>query len=330
MTGNGVQNIQSVLDSAGPQAGRIESLWWVFFWVCTAVFVLVLIALVMAVLRSRNTRNKDGPRLAPLLDPPREGERRMARTVGGAAAVSLLLLIGLLVASVATGRAVLTPPPPGALGIEVVGHQWWWEIKYEDPVPSRNFTTANEIHIPVGRPVRIKTSSADVIHSFWVPNLHGKRDLIPGFTSETWLQADRPGVFRGQCAEFCGYQHANMSLVVVAEPPAAFESWRAAQLQSPPPPATPLLRRGQEVFLALPCPTCHTIAGTPAGGKTAPDLTHLASRRTLAAGTLPNNRGHLAGWILDPQTQKPGNKMPAVALGSDDLQALLGYLESLR
>jgi cytochrome c oxidase subunit 2 len=327
MTGNGAQNIQSILDSAGPQAGRIESLWWVFFWVSTVVFVLVMIALVMAVVRSWR---RGGERLDPLLDPPHERERRMAKTVGGAAAATILILFGLLVASVSTGRAVLSPPPPEALGIEVVGHQWWWEIKYEDPVPSRNFTTANEIHIPVGRPVRVKTRSADVIHSFWVPNLHGKRDLIPDFPSETWLQADRPGIFRGQCAEFCGHQHANMSLVVVAEPPAAFESWRAAQLQAPPPPTTPLLRRGQEVFLALPCPTCHTIAGTPAGGKTAPDLTHLASRRTLAAGTLPNTRGHLAGWILDPQTAKPGNKMPAVALESDDLQALLGYLESLR
>lgn len=322
-----MNGIQSMLDSAGPQAGRIEGLWWLFFWVCAVVFALVMIALGMAVVRSRR---REGHRLDPLLDPPRERERRMARTVGGAAAVSLLILLGLLVASVSTGRAVLSPSPPDALGIEVVGHQWWWEIRYEDPVPSRSFTTANEIHIPVGRPVRVKTRSADVIHSFWVPNLHGKRDLIPDFPSETWLQADRPGVFRGQCAEFCGHQHANMSLIVVAEPPEAFEKWRAAQLQTPPPPATPLLRRGQEVFLALPCPTCHTIAGTPAGGRTAPDLSHLASRRTLAAGTLPNTRGHLAGWILDPQTAKPGNKMPAVALESDDLQALLAYLESLR
>lgn len=327
MTGHGIQKIQSMVDSAGPQAARIESLWWVFFWVCAVVFVLVIIALVMAVYRSRR---REGDRLEPLLDPPRERELRMARTVGGAVAVSALILIGLLIASVATGRAVLSLPPPDALSIDVVGHQWWWEIQYNDPVPSRTFRTANEIHIPVGHPVRVRTRSSDVIHSFWVPNLHGKRDLIPGYPSETWLQADRPGVFRGQCAEFCGHQHANMALVVVAEPPDAFEVWRAAQLLTPPPPSRPLLRRGQEVFLSLPCPTCHTIAGTPAGGKTAPDLTHLASRRTLAAGTLPNNRGHLAGWILDPQNVKPGNKMPAVALQPDDLQALLAYLESLR
>jgi cytochrome c oxidase subunit 2 len=312
-----MKDLHSVLDAAGPQAGRIESLWWIFFWVCAAVFVLVLIALLAAVLRRRRADLHGG-------------ERGLTRAVGGATAVSAVLLLGLLIASVTTGRAVLRPAPADALTLEVVGHQWWWEIKYEDPVPSRRFTTANEIHIPVGRPIRVKTSSRDVIHSFWVPNLHGKRDLIPGKPSETWLQADRPGVFRGPCAEFCGAQHANMSLLVVAEPPAEFEAWRKAQLQTPAPPATPLQLRGQTVFLSLPCPTCHTIAGTPAGGRIGPDLTHLASRRTLAAGTLPNTRGHLGGWILDPQTQKPGNKMPPVAMDSADLQALLAYLESLR
>jgi cytochrome c oxidase subunit 2 len=316
-----MRGLHSALDAAGPQAGRIEDLWWIFFWVCTVVFVLVLIVLLAAIYRSRRS---DEPVRST------EQERRLARAVGGATAVTAVILIGLLVLSVSTGRAVGSAAPPGSLTIEVVGHQWWWEINYEDPLPSRHFTTANEIHIPVGRPVRVKTRSTDVIHSFWVPNLHGKRDLIPGRPSETWLQADRPGVFRGQCAEFCGAQHANMALVLVAEPPEAFESWRSAQLRPAPPPARPLLRRGQEVFLALPCPTCHTIAGTPAGGRVGPDLSHLASRRTLAAGTLPNARGHLAGWILDPQTPKPGNKMPAVALQSNDMEALLAYLESLR
>jgi cytochrome c oxidase subunit 2 len=325
-----MRGLHSALDAAGPQAGRIEHLWWIFFWVCSVVFVLVLIALLAAIYRSRKGRERDARRLEPETNPPRERERSLVRAVGGATVVTAVILIGLLVLSVATGRAVGSSPPPDALTIEVVGHQWWWEINYENPLPSRRFATANEIHIPVGRPIRVKTRSTDVIHSFWVPNLHGKRDLIPGRPSETWLQADRPGVFRGQCAEFCGAQHANMALVVVAEPAAAFESWRSAQLQPAPPPARPLLRRGQEVFLALPCPTCHTIAGTPAGGRVGPDLSHLASRRTLAAGTLPNARGHLAGWILDPQTQKPGNKMPAVALQSDDMEALLAYLESLR
>jgi cytochrome c oxidase subunit 2 len=311
----------SALDAAGVQAARIEDLWWIFFWVCAAVFVLVIGSLLAAVFRRRN-RSDDDVRPG--------GERRMARVVAGATALSAVILLGLLVVSVATGSAVGSPSPAGALKLEVIGHQWWWEVRYDDPVPSRSFTTANEIHIPVGRPVHIVTRSSDVIHSFWVPNLHGKRDLIPGHPSEIWLRADRPGVWRGQCAEFCGHQHANMGLEVVAESPEQFQAWTAAQLRPAPPPRTPLARRGQEVFLSLPCPTCHTVAGTPAGGKTAPDLSHLASRRTLAAGTLPNTRGHLGGWILDPQNVKPGNKMPPIAMESEDLLALLEYLETLR
>ncbi|HEX7180852.1 MAG TPA: cytochrome c oxidase subunit II [Thermoanaerobaculia bacterium] len=317
---------QSVLDSAGPQAARIEDLWWVYFWVCAAVFVLVFLALVMAVFRGR--RGKGDPTDPGAPHPP-ASERRLTRTVAGATAATAVILIGLLVATVAASRAT-SSLPGDPLTIELTGQQWWWQVRYEDPTPSRMVTTANEIHIPVGRPVRVKTRSTDVIHSFWVPNLHGKRDLIPGRPSEILIQADRPGVFRGQCAEFCGYQHANMALLVVAEPPETFAAWYEAQLQPARPPSDALQQRGKVVFEALPCPLCHTIAGTQASGKTAPDLTHLASRRMLAAGTLPNTRGHLGGWILDPQTIKPGNKMPAVSLGSDDLRALLAYLESLR
>lgn len=307
----------SALDAAGVQAARIENLWWIFFWVCTAVFVLVMGTLLIALFRKRG-------------EPRPGGERRMARVVAGAVALSAVILIGLLVASVATGSAIGTPAPADALELEVIGHQWWWEVRYDHPVPSRSFTTANEIHIPVGRAVHVETRSSDVIHSFWVPNLHGKRDLIPGHPSELWLRADRPGVWRGQCAEFCGHQHANMGLLVVAEPVEQFQAWYDAQLRPAAPPRTPQALKGRQVFLSLPCPTCHTIAGTEAGGKTAPDLTHLASRRTLAAGTLPNTRGHLGGWILDSQDAKPGNKMPPVAMKSDDLLALLDYLESLR
>jgi cytochrome c oxidase subunit 2 len=316
---------QSALDPAGPQAARIEDLWWVYFWVCAAVFVLVFLALVTAVFHGRRG---EGDPTDPGAPHPPESERRLTRTVASAVAVTVAVLTGLLVATVAASRTA-SSLPGDPLTLELTGQQWWWQVRYEDPTPSRRVTTANEIHIPVGRPVRVKTRSTDVIHSFWVPNLHGKLDLIPNRPSEIWIQADRPGVYRGQCAEFCGYQHANMALLVVAEPPEAFRAWYEAQLQTARPPASALQRRGKAVFESLPCPLCHTIAGTQAAGKTAPDLTHLASRRTLAAGTLPNTRGHLGGWILDPQTVKPGNKMPAVSLKSDDLQALLAYLESL-
>jgi cytochrome c oxidase subunit 2 len=173
-------------------------------------------------------------------------------------------------------------------------------------------------------------TSTDVIHSFWVPSLHGKMDLIPTHQNTIWMRADRPGAFRGQCAEFCGLQHANMGLLVVAEPPAEFEAWRRAQVAPARVPHTPDEVRGQAAFTSLPCALCHSIRGTPAGGRTGPDLTHLATRRTIAAGTLPNTRGHLAGWIVDPQGIKPGNAMPQSLLEPDDLQALVSYLGSLQ
>jgi cytochrome c oxidase subunit 2 len=314
----------SALDPAGPQAERIEDLWWLMFWVSTAVFLAVLAALLAALLRRR--RGEDG---APGPIAP-EARRRLTRVVAGAVGVTVILLFVLLFASVGTGRALGSLSSPQALKIKLTGHQWWWSVEYQDPVPGRMVTTANEIHIPTGRPVLVQLESRDVIHSFWVPNLHGKRDLIPGHEGEAWIQADRPGVYRGQCAEFCGHQHARMGFLVVAEPPEAFAAWLEAQRRPAAPPATPAQLRGQKLVETLPCALCHTIQGTEASGKTGPDLTHLASRRTLAAGTLPNTPGHLAGWIVDPQSIKPGNHMPANTLQSEDLQALLAYLGSLK
>lgn len=320
---------QSALNPAGPQAARIEDLWWLMVWVCTGVFVLVMAALVGAMVKGRRRARAGSDAL--ILPPPPEGERRMTRVVAASLGVTVVVLFGLLVASIATGRA--TSPlqaPEDALTVKVTGHQWWWDFEYEDPVPSRIVRTANEMHIPVGMPVRLKMTSADVIHSFWVPSLHGKLDLIPGRIGDLLIQADRPGVFRGQCAEFCGHQHSHMQLLVIAEPPEQFEAWRARQRQPAAPPRTPLEARGQRLFLSLPCALCHAIQGTDAGSRVGPDLTHLASRRTIAAGMLPNNRGNLGGWILDPQQVKPGNLMPRTNLRSEDLHALLAYLESLR
>jgi cytochrome c oxidase subunit 2 len=313
---------QSVLDPAGPQAARIDRLWWLLFGVTATVFVLVLIALVAALAARRSAREGDPGHPS--------GERRRFRAVAVATGLTVAVLLGLLVASVSTGRALASLTAPQALTLEVVGHQWWWEVHYLDPDSSGSFVTANEIHIPVGKPILIRTIGRDVIHSLWIPNLHGKRDLIPGHSSVIWLQADRPGLYRGQCAEFCGWQHAHMALDVYADPPDRFAAWVAAQRQSAPAPKTPLDQRGEQVFLAAPCPLCHTVQGTGANGQNAPDLTHLASRRTLAAGTLPNTRDALAGWILDPASAKPGNHMPATSLDPGDLQALLSYLGTLR
>ncbi len=316
--------LQSVLDPAGPQAARIADLWWLMLAVCAAVFLAVMVALLLAIFRRRAAE-------APLYpDPPSpESHRRLTWAVAVATGITVVILFGLLVASVTTGRATsaLAGEP---VTLKVIGHQWWWEVHYTDPVPSQRVLTANEIHIPVGRPVLLELTSSDVIHSFWVPNLHGKRDLIPGHRNALWLRADRPGVYRGQCAEFCGLQHAHMALFVVAEAPERFRAWLEAQRRPAAAPRNPRELRGMQLVERLPCANCHTIRGTLASGKTGPDLTHLASRRSLAAGTLPNTRGHLAGWILDPQTIKPGNYMPATSLGSEDLQSVLSYLEILR
>jgi cytochrome c oxidase subunit II len=320
---------QSVLDAAGPQAGRIGWLWWLMFGVLTAVYVVVMAFVIAGAFRRRRPYSGEAAD-APDVRPEAGGERRMTRAVQGAVALTVLILLVLLGASYSTGRAVFSDAPEWTLAVQVTGHQWWWEVEYEGSNPSENLTTANEIHIPTGRPVLFKLTSNDVIHSFWVPNLHGKTDLIPGHTTTTWLKADRPGKYRGQCAEFCGYQHAHMAFVVVAEPEEDFMRWYAAQLKPAAEPTTPERARGRDVFLSSPCVTCHRIQGTEANGTVGPDLTHVGSRESIAAATLPNTRGHLGGWVLDPQKTKPGAKMPQNNLEPEDLKALLDYLESLK
>ncbi|MEA2560657.1 MAG: cytochrome c oxidase subunit [Acidobacteriota bacterium] len=317
---------QSILHPAGPMAERILGLWDLMYWICAAVFVLVILALLAAVLRRRAKITDEEDLPGP---PPPDTHRRLVKVIGAATAVTVVLLFVLLTGSVATGRATATLPGE-PLNLKLTGKQWWWQVEYVDPVPSQSITTANEIHIPVGRPVKIQLESTDVIHSFWVPNLHGKKDLIPGYSNVIWIEADRPGVYRGQCAEFCGFQHAHMALLVIADPPERFRAWADAQRQSSAPPRTPQQALGKYLVERLPCANCHTVRGTQASGRLGPDLTHLASRRTLAAGTMPNNRGHLSGWLLDPQSVKPGSLMPPTAMSSESLQAVLAYLETLR
>lgn len=314
---------QAALDPAGIQAERVMGVWWYMLIVAVVVFAAVVGAVLYGALRRR-----DGSADTVEVEPARE--RWLARWVGGAVAVSLLILFGFLIVDFATGRAMAVAPEPPALTIDLRGYQWWWEARYDHPVPSRRLTVANEIHVPVGRPVRLRLTSTDVIHSFWVPNLRGKYDLIPGHQTTTWFQADTPGVYRGQCAEFCGHQHAKMGMLIIAQPPAEFAAWYERQLRPAPDPVDSVRRRGRDVFLSGSCVMCHTIRGTPAGSQAGPELTHIASRRTLAAGTMPNTRGHLAGWIVDPQRIKPGVRMPPNQLSPDDLNALLDYLGSLR
>jgi cytochrome c oxidase subunit II len=319
--------IQSALDPAGPGAARIDDIWRLMLLVCTAVFALVMMALLWAVARRRE------PVIDLASEPPRPDprrERHMARAVGAAVVATVAIVFLFVLASYWVGRALVAQPAAAPLSTDVTAQRWWWHVRYNDPVPSSSFSAANEIHIPVGRPVELTLRSVDVIHSFWGPNLNGKKDLIPGQVNRLYLQADRPGVFRGQCAEFCGLQHAHMGVYVVAEPEDEFARWQAQQRQPAPEPATDAQRRGRDVFMSSSCVLCHAIAGTSAAAVTGPNLTHVASRLSLAAATLPNTRAHLAGWVIDPQRHKPGNNMPPNLLSSEELQALLSYLETLR
>jgi cytochrome c oxidase subunit 2 len=317
---SGCSGNQNIFNPAGPAAHEITWLGWFLIATCAIVYVIVMAALLWAIARQRQATD-DSP----------QTEQRLTRTITIAVGITVVTLIVFAGTSFVAGRGLTSPGGPGAITIDAIGHQWWWEFQYRNVTPSEFVTSPNEIHIPVGVPIVIKAMSRDVIHSFWVPNLHGKRDLIPGQVTNFWIQADRPGVYRGQCAEFCGHQHANMAFVVVAEPMGKFKEWiRHQRGNATEPAASTAQKRGQDVFLASSCVMCHTVRGTTAASRVGPELTHIGSRMTIAAGTLPNTSDHLAEWVRDPQAVKPGNRMPSTPLSSDDRAALLAYLRSLR
>ena len=308
----------SAIHPQGPAAEHIADLWWVLLAVGGIIFVLVMVLLAVALLR--RTSSADAP--AAALDNPGGGRMILL----GGVVMPVLVLTGVLALTVNTLLALADPPQSDENVIEVIGHQFWWEVRS----PGHEVITANELHIPAGIPVRVRLAAQDVIHSFWVPELHGKLDMIPNQTNSFWLQADDPGVYKGVCAEFCGVQHAKMTFLVVAQPPDEYEAWLAQQRTPAALPNDPLAQRGLEVFLAAGCAHCHAVRGTDATGNLGPDLTHLAARRTLAAGVLPNEQTTLANWIVNPQHSKPGNLMPPTPLTDEDLQALLAYLETLQ
>jgi cytochrome c oxidase subunit 2 len=316
-TAIGEPDIPSALDPQGQAAANIATLWWIMFWLGTAVFVLVTALLLLIVF----THRRRGPYMEPDLRAP---EHRSWLLWGGIIFPAVLLSTTLFF-TLRTHIALAFPPTPAPLTIEVIGHRWWWEVRY----PEQEITTANEIYIPAGQAVNLRLATADVIHSFWVPELNGKMDMIPGRTNTLWLHADEPGIYRGLCTEFCGIQHAKMQYMVVAVPPAEFAAWVEQQRQPAPAPTDARIRRGQQIFLGSACVYCHAVRGTNASGQLGPDLTHVASRQTLAAGILPNNRGNLAGWIVNPQHIKPGNLMPPTNLTGQELQLLLDYLATL-
>jgi cytochrome c oxidase subunit II len=300
------------LDPAGPAASAIANLWWAMFITSSIVFIVVMVALVLA-LRKREVGDR-GHNLS-----------RNLVTYGGVI-VPGIIVFALMIYNTYITVQIEEPPNPPVTTIQATAFQFWWDFDYVE----YGFRTANEIHIPAGEAVLVQLHSDDVIHAFWVPQLHGKRDMMPDHVGQIWLQADEPGTYRGVCAEFCGMQHAKMQFLVIAHEPEDYEAWVEQHRAIPPVPEDPRVFQGQQIFLGSECVYCHTVRGTNASGTLGPDLTNLASRRELGAGTLPNTRGHLAGWIIDPQQFKPGNLMPPSPLDGQDLLDMLVYLESLR
>jgi cytochrome c oxidase subunit II len=315
----------SVLSPAGVQASLARDLFDAYFVVSLVVLVLVLGALVLAL---RRPESKDEP---PFVEPPPDVLRKKRRTVGAATALTVVTLGVLLLMAVATGRALAALGPKDALPIEVVARRWWWEITYPDAaVPSNAVRTAFELHVPVGRAVEIRLKSPDVIHSFWAPSIGPKIDVIPGKPTAVVLRADREGTFLGMCSEFCGTQHANMRFLVISESEERFQAWLAEMRRPARPPETEEERRGQTIFVGQRCGACHTIHGTEAFGAIGPDLTHVASRRSLAMGAVAQDDESLRHFITNPHDAKPGVIMPAAEMPDEDVRAITHYLRSLR
>jgi cytochrome c oxidase subunit II len=305
---------QSALDPHGPEARELVALWWIMAAGAVVIWLFVIGCAIYAT------------RIQPREHPDFAGT---AFIVGGGVALPVVVLSSLLVYSFLLAREQEAIPGDG-LRIEVTGKQWWWEVRYFPPGADEPVVSANEVRLPVGQPVEVSLRSTDVIHSFWIPKLAGKTDLIPGRVNRMVIQAETPGVFRGQCAEYCGGPHALMAFHAVAMAPGDFDPWLEHEARPAPTPEDPFLVQGRELFLTSGCGACHTIRGIPAGGQLGPDLTHVGGRVSLAAGILPNNIGTIAGWIADTQTIKPGNLMPSFnTFSGSELRALAAYLESL-
>ncbi len=316
------REVPDALQPRGTGAGIVlAEMWWHLVF-GTAVFVGVMGLLLAIVWRQRNASPVEGLDEADIT----RGEARGVRWIWwGGIVMPVLVLTVIFGRSMVSLAALQSPEEPETVTIEVTGHRWWWEVRY----PVEDIVTANELHIPAGEPVHLELHAQDVIHTFWVPQLHPKIDMLPGETNELWIQADQPGIYRGICAEFCGLQHARMQFQVVAMEPAGYREWVEDRQQPPPEPTTELALQGREVFMDHNCAQCHAIAGTSAVGQIGPDLSDLATRLTLAGGVYRNNPGNLGGWLVDPQAMKPGALMPATPLDGEELQALLAYLGTL-
>lgn len=311
------------LQSYGARAHPVTALTWGLLAISITVIVVITALLLVGIFRARAEPRPHPTGKAPLTQAG-NGDAWISVGVG----ISTIVLFAAVIWTMQTLAAIVAPSPAPKLTLDVEARQWWWRVRYLTDTGDESFVTANEIHIPVGYPVRVRLIGQDVIHSFWVPALGGKMDMIPGQTNLTWLEADRPGIYRGQCTEYCGVQHANMALLIIAEPPDRFDEWRRAQLAPTTIRANAPAGDGQNLFFGY-CGECHAVRGTAAVGTKGPDLTHLMSRTTLAAGTLPNTPGHLAGWIANPQSIKPGNGMPNSVLSPAEFARIRAFLETL-
>lgn len=304
-----------IFDPAGPVAAEITRLWWVLAILGGAVYVAVIAFMVVGLIRRRRDPS------AEATDP----DDTSKWVVFGGVAMPTVILSVVFGLSLASSSALPNAIPDDAVTIDVVGHQWWWEVTY----PDHGFSTANEIHIPVGEPIVVRLTSADVVHSFWVPQLAGKLDALPDRVNSLQFSTDRASRFEGRCAEFCGIQHTNMGALVIAEPAADFDQWVARQAATTSVPETGEAAEGYRIFTQSGCGDCHTVRGTEAAGSDGPDLTHVASRSSIAAATLTNTPEHLRTWVRDPQQVKEGALMPDIELGDADLDALIAFLETL-
>jgi cytochrome c oxidase subunit 2 len=311
------------LDAAGTRADTILPLTWF------TVIVSVLVCLVIALLLWMGVKRRQTTGVADIRGVPVQRGGDGLRWISVGLLISAVPLLITLVWTMVALAKVAGPPQDPALTLDVTGHQWWWEVRYNSALPAEVFTTANEIHIPTGVPVLVRLHGGDVIHSFWVPKLTGKTDTIPGQTNLSWMQARLPGRYRGACSEFCGSQHANMAFEVVAEPPEDYERWRAAQLQAAADPTSQPQIRGL-ALVEYRCGLCHQVRGTRAGAVSAPDLTHVMSRQMLASGAIPNTPGNLAAWIQNAQAVKPNSLMPNQYLSGEQLSDVLAYVETLK
>jgi cytochrome c oxidase subunit 2 len=317
----GCQPTVSALDTAGAEGTAITRLAWFLIILGTVVFVIVVGVLIAGLLQERKGVAHDVD-LTP---------RGSAFVMVGGAIIPTLILALVFIMSVRAGVPAFTRND--ARTFRITGHQWWWDVEYIDSSPSRRFHTANELHVPIGESIRVLAESRDVIHSFWIPQLQGKTDLIPGTTNVFWIRALRPGTYRGQCAEYCGLQHSLMAFTIIAESPARFRAWLAGQEEPArdSPPSDSMTFAGRTIFANATCATCHSVRGTNARGQVGPDLTHVGSRLTLAAGTLPNTLAAMQAWITNAQSLKPGALMPSMPVyDGPSLRALAAYLMNLR